>query len=148
MTSAVIRFVAMLAIFAVWLSWLGYLAFTARQMIVLSRPQLLISNLDVIAWVDRADATEVKVEEVHWPASEGKWKGQSLAVQNLSECSGWAGPGSYILLLTADGKNWRVTPTPRSPGYPVAGKPRIYPATQETLGQLKEYQKPEAAAPK
>jgi hypothetical protein len=143
MTTAVVRFGAMLVIFALWLSWLGYIAITMRHSIVLSRPQLLVSNLDVIARVDHPDASEIKVEEVNWPALQGQLKDQTLTVGNLGECSGWSGPGSYILPLTSEGKSWRVTPTPRSPGYPVAGKPRIYPVTPESIRQLNDFAKPQ-----
>lgn len=143
MTTAVVRFGAMLVIFALWLSWLGYIAITMRHSIVLSRPQLLVSNLDVIARVDHPDASEIKVEEVNWPALQGQLKDQTLTVGNLGECSGWNGPGSYILPLTSEGKSWRVTPTPRSPGYPVAGRPRIYPVTPESIRQLNDFAKPQ-----
>lgn len=143
MTTAIVRFGALLVIFMAWLGWLGYIALHTRQTVVLSRPQLLVSNLDVIARVDRPDATEIKVDEVHWPASQEKLKDQTLSVSNLAESTGWNGPGSYVLPLTADGKTWHVTLTPRSPGYPVTGKPRIYPTTPELLQQLSRIEKGE-----
>jgi hypothetical protein len=136
-----VRFGAMLVIFMAWLGWLGYIALHTRQTVIVSRPQILVSNLDVIARIDRQDATEVKVDQVHWPASQEKLKDQTLAISNLAECAGWSGPGSYVIPLTADGKTWHVTLTPRSPGYPVAGKPRIYPASAESLRQVDEVEK-------
>jgi hypothetical protein len=139
---AVLRFVVMLVLFTAWLGWLGYLAIATHKPIVVSRPQLLVSNLDIVGRVENADDGKVKVEEVHWPAAEKKLEGQTLTIANPSECLGWRGPGSYILLLSKHEKEWLVTPTPRSPGYP-GGKPHIYPATPETLQQIKAFRKPE-----
>jgi hypothetical protein len=138
MKSSALVFAAALVVFLGWLGWLAYLAIQARAEVVLSRPQLLVSNLDVIADVGKT----VKIEEVHWPDTEEGRKGQTIEVTNLSACDGWIGPGRYILPLTPDGKDWRVTQTPRSPGYSGTAKPRIYPVTPETLRQLDECRKP------
>jgi hypothetical protein len=143
MKSAVVKFVVSLVVFAAWLSWLGYIALAMHRPIVLSRPQMLVSTFEVIGHVEFLEATKVKIETVHWPASEKKRTSEEITVTNLAECDGWRGPGSYILLLTPEGKDWRVTPTPRSPGSGAAGKPRIYPATEQALHQLNTFLKPE-----
>src|SRR5947209_19777960 len=126
-----------------WIGWLAYEAFTAGKPVVLSRPQFLISTLDVIADVPDPSAA-VTVKEVAW-AAQGKdqWQGKALPVTNLEECRdhGWQGPGEYILPLVQAEDGFRVAPTPPSPGYPPrggghAGPPRIYPVTPQTRAQL------------
>jgi len=135
-----------------FLLWIGYLAFLAASTIhpvVLSRPQLLVSNLIVIAQLTGAehpDAT-ASVEQVVWsgePAALAKAKA-SIKIENLERVSkerGWEGPGEYILALTQlrDG-TLRVTPIPPSPGYPAnkeqqANRVRIYLATPSARQQL------------
>ena len=142
MRSAVLRLILAVALFAAWIGWLARLALTGSRPVVLSQPQFLVSNLDVIAQIDSPTAQEVQVVRVHWPpARRDQFESKKLPVSNLSECSGWTGPGPYILALTADGTP-RVTPTPPSPGYSGLGRPRIYPLTPETEQQLEGIQKP------
>ncbi len=148
------------ALYLGWLGWLLYLALTASRPVVVSRPQLLASTLDVIAEVRAADGrpdARVTVREVHYPPSESGLAGQTLTVTNLADMGsedGWAGPGAYILPLVKDGDAYRVaTPAP-SPGFPPTSphaRPRIYPATPETLHQLDDVRKeppPPAGRPK
>jgi hypothetical protein len=152
---AAIRLVAVAVLLA---GWLGYLAFLVVKMpesrpgepLILSRPQLLVSEVDVIARVDSAEPlTSVTIEEVLFPKENSPLQvGQEIRVTNLPKCkrlplSGekpadvpldWNGPGSYLLPLQhIDGHDYKVTPTPASPGYPpsrdAVGPPRIYPAT-------------------
>ena len=147
-----------------WLSWLAYLAITATRPIVLSRPQFLVSTLDVIADLGEADGhanSEVKIYQVHWPPSgQAGLVDKTITVTNLSRSSatggwtfpdGWKGPGQYILPLVVNGDNYRVAAVPLSPGYEPAHPqdlpPRIYPVTPETLHQLEEIPKPDAGEP-
>ena len=54
-------------------------------------------------------------------------------------------PGRYIVPLTREGRGYRVTTVPRSPGYPPAGRApecRIYPDTAETRAQLDHLPRP------
>lgn len=150
MKRAVLRLVLAIVLFAAWIGWLAHLALTASRPIVLSRPQFLVSNLDVIAQLTSPDAAEVPVQGVHWPpAAKARFEGKKLRIANLAECAGWAGPGPYILALTGSGENFRVAPTPPSPGYSGLGQPRIYPLTPETEQQLDAIHKPpDLAAPK
>jgi hypothetical protein len=142
---------ALLALTVVmFLLWIGYLAFLAastRQPVVLSRPQLLVSNLVVIATLtggpDHPEPT-VTVNDVVWagdPADKAKTHAK-IAVQNLEGVGpeqGWEGPGDYILALTQqrDG-TFAVTPVPPSPGYPQTDRIRIYRATERTRQRLGE----------
>src|SRR5437870_5516115 len=111
---AVLRLVLASVLFAGWIGWLVYLAATKSRPIVLSRPQLLVSDLDVIAQVD--DPTQkVVIEEVYaWRGQEDPPAvGATLDVANLDKCHrvprddesdndvprDWRGPGLYILPL-------------------------------------------------
>src|SRR5262249_10524960 len=146
------RLVLSAVLFAAWIGWLAYLAATATRPIVLSRPQLLVSTLDVIARVD-ADgdhpAATVPIVKVHWPPGRDDWKDKTITVSNLPECSGWDGPGEYILPLVNDAENYQVARLPRSPGYPgpSAHGPlpplRIYRRAPETERQLEAIPKPD-----
>lgn len=143
--------------FVAWLGWLLYLTLISARPIVLSRPQLLVSNLDVIAEVHQEEGhrNEVKVREVHWPQSEAAkaLEGRTITVANLSDSEGWTGPGVYILPLVADFKGrYEVAHTPPSPGFdpsPIhpAGRPHIYPLTPQTRRQLEQIAKPQGAEP-
>ena len=142
--------IATSVLFLAWLGWLGYLAWTTSRPIVLSRPQLLVSTVDVIAEVQEKDgkpADQAKVLEVHWPPNgpEQKLVGQTIHVVNLPESEfKWIGPGQYILPLVKDGNAYRVAEIPLSPGFDpdLHGEhPRIYPRTAETIKQLDSIRK-------
>jgi hypothetical protein len=160
------RFFVVAALFVCWLGYLGYLVATRPQYdgrpVVLSRPQILVSEVDVVARVDADDPTKpVKIEQVLYQAGEQTLHaGDEIFVDNLSQCRplrregspapppDWQGPGAYLLPLNpSDNKHYRVTPTPPSPGYPpghdmTPGPPRIYPATPQVLAQYRAIGKP------
>jgi hypothetical protein len=154
MPSPRVRLLVAAGLFLAWLGWLAYLAITASNPVVLSRPQLLVANLHVVATVsggDRPDAV-VTIRKVDGPAADPQKvkEGSRLTITNLplvrSEHQGWRGPGEYILALSTkpDG-TCEVTPTPSSPGYPPEGSDpadrlRIYRATEMALRQLEEIQ--------
>jgi hypothetical protein len=144
--SAAARLLLAIALFAAWIGYLLYLVGMAQRPIVLSRPQLLVSNLDVIADVEGEGQlpTKVTVRQVHFPQAGEVQKlvGSTIPVSNLSQCEGWTSPGRYIVPLLAGTKDtYRVAPLPPSPGL-VLGHPRIYPVTPETLEQLSVIRKP------
>jgi hypothetical protein len=149
-------------LFAGWLCYLGYLVWTRPrvpttggelsglhgQPLVLSRPQFLVSSLDVVARVDE-DGKGVKVVEVLYPADKPPvHQGEVISVEDFAgphTPPEWSGPGEYLLPLLRlnpnDKKHYRVTPIPSSPGYARA-EPRIYPATPEALAQYRKIPKP------
>jgi hypothetical protein len=138
-------------LFAAWLGWLTYLAVTTSRPIVISRAQLLVSTIDVIAEVSEKDgrpADQATVLEVHWPTDgpEQKLVGKKIRVVNLSECEfKWTGTGRYILPLIKDGDTFRVAAIPPSPGFDSdmqGGQPRIYPLSPQTFEQLETIPKP------
>src|SRR5262245_26736807 len=147
---AVVRLVVAATLFAGWIGWLVYLAAAKSRPVVLSRPQLLISDLDVIAQVDDPNE-KVIVKEVYAWRQEGDppTVGTALKVSNLDKCRrlprdnenadaippDWQGPGLYILPLREVNGHYEVAPIPPSPGFspaPIPGPPRIYLLTAET----------------
>jgi hypothetical protein len=135
------------ALFVAWMTYLIVLAATHRHTAthyhtaVLSRPQFLVSQLDVIAHFDSADELQsdpITVKDVRYtiPALEKvDLIKDPLPVVNLASCSeSWDGPGDYILPLeqVQHGK-YRVVPVPLPNGH----EPRIYRLTPETDAQLK-----------
>src|SRR5262245_41493868 len=133
MRSATKRLVLTATLFAAWIGWLAYLAATTTRPIILSRPQFLVSGLDLIAELSEKDdrpAPEVTVAEVVWPREDPDGlRGKQIAVTNLPQLSaaqGWQGPGRYILALVPEGKDgahatYQVVPTPPSPGFSNQG---------------------------
>jgi hypothetical protein len=155
MKSAGLRLLLATLLFAAWIGWLVYLTGTTPRPIdssrpqpwILSRPQFLVSSLDVIAQVDGTSDKPgtATVVDVHWPQGDQARQliGKTISVSNLSECrEDWSGPGEYILPLIERHDEYRVAPQPPSPGF-ATGRPRIYRATPLTLGQLRQIQKPE-----
>jgi hypothetical protein len=182
MKPAVGRVILTAALFVGWLGYLGYLvvcrpytpeglrgAFEGRPL-ALSRPQFLVSMLDVKARVENIDGDKVVVEEVLFPSENPPVKaGETIRVENIDKCrplpaplekdqeppADWTGPGQYLLPLQIVERNgqrhFEVVPTPPSPGYPPrtlplhngsVGPPRIYPATPQMLAEYKEIAKP------
>lgn len=145
MSRARLRLILSAALFLSWIGWLAYLALTTTRPIVLSRPQFLASQFDVVAAVSDVGgrpAAGVSVERVAWPADGAAQKlaGQSITVANLAAVAkedGWDGPGSYILPLVKEGNEYQLAPVALSPGLSERkARPRIYRATPQTLGQL------------
>jgi hypothetical protein len=142
--------------FVGWLGYLGYLVAErpAGGTVVLSRPQFLVSDLDVVATV-KQNSDVVTVREVLYPPDPQAQalKGKEITITNLAAChppgrGGEANPdrkadGDYLLALQdpgPGGKEYRVTITPPSPGF-LTGTPRIYPATHEVLSQYRQIPK-------
>jgi hypothetical protein len=147
MSRARLRLVLTAALFCAWIGWLAFLALTTTRPVVLSRPQFLASQLDVVATLTASEGRpdpNVKVQKIGWPVDEATQKlaGQTIKVVNLPELTnehGWEGPDSYILPLVKEGDEYRVAPIAVSPGLSERkARPRIYRATPETLEQLKE----------
>jgi hypothetical protein len=185
MRPAVGRLVVTILLFAGWLGYLGYLvvcrphtpgglvgAFVGRPL-TLSRPQLLVSTLDVVARVEDDKGENVVVEEVLYPKEHAPVKaGDQIRVMNLDQCRplpdpitkeqgppDFTGPDRYLLPLQSTAKNddkeFEVAPTPPSPGYPPQhpgsagpppgrpGPPRLYPATPEMRAEYAQIAKPQ-----
>ena len=165
------RLILTAILFLGWLGYLGYLvvcrphspgglrgAFEGRPL-TLSRPQLLISTLDVVAEISGDKGEKVVVKEVLFPKEDSPVKpGEIIHVEDIDAChplpnpqakeatpaADYPGPGLYLLPLQAIGKNeerrFQIVPTPPSPGFFSApnvyvGPPRIYPATPEMLAE-------------
>jgi hypothetical protein len=170
MKPAVVRLALAALLFACWIGYLAYQVATlprtpTGQPLVVSRPQVLVSDLDVIAQVDSLDGP-VTVQQVLYPDRKEYERLKTIRVTNLAECRGpsrdfragagpqdWTRPDRYLLPLrpVSDGKEgkdqvFEVVPTPPSPGYPPvsgkAGPPRVYPATEQVLAQYRRVRKP------
>jgi hypothetical protein len=172
------RLVLTAVLFLGWLGYLSYLvicrphtppgllgAFEGRPL-TLSRPQFLVSTLDVVAKVSGDKGEKVSVEEVLFPKSNAPVKpGDEIHVENIDRCRplsdplakvanpppDYSGPGDYLLALQQVDPNepnrFEVVPTPPSPGFATSGGvnlglPRLYPATPELLAEYRAIAKP------
>lgn len=164
MRPVVFRLVLFATLFGLWMAYLGYLVLTrpltpqGRRALVLSRPQIYSSDLDVVVQLDKepSDETEVTVTDLLY-ASAGidVKKGDKIRVSGLDKCHpvqggrptpspDWEGPGAYLLPLrplregpakAAD--RFEVAAVPPSPGFHEGYLLRIYPATAEALAQYR-----------
>jgi hypothetical protein len=128
------------ALFALWVGFLAFLALGTSDTTVLSRPQFLLSTVDVIAQLDAVNSP-AQVKEVVWSRQGAlDLAGQPIKVVNLPASAGWQGPGLYILPLLQHDGVFEVAPLPRSPGFVGTTRslhpPRIYRLTPETRTQL------------
>ncbi|HEY7330367.1 MAG TPA: hypothetical protein VH592_22195 [Gemmataceae bacterium] len=172
------RLILTAALFLGWLGYLSYLvvcrphtpdglrgAFEGRPL-TLSRPQFLVSTLDVVAEVSGQKGEKVIVKEVLFPKANAPVKaGNEIYVENIESCQppsdplakekdpppDYIGPGEYLLPLqspdTEGANRFKVVPTPPSPGFPLSqgahsGPPRLYPATPQMLAEYGEIKKP------
>jgi hypothetical protein len=166
MRPVVLRFVAVAVLFAVWIAYLAYLVWKLPQspndlLPILSRPQFLVSDFDVVGTIEDKDGT-VKVSEVLYSAdpSAGPQVNATIKVTNLARAQTlvkvakdseerWEerkpaalenlplGPCLLPLRRGAAADTYEVVPLPPSPGTRFLS-PRIYPATAETLAQYKQ----------
>lgn len=150
MTFPKARVVVLGLLFVAWLGYLGYLVAVTRDTIVLSRPQILVSNLCVLAKLEERNgrpAPEAQVTRALGAAdNDNALQGQTLTIGNLADVDkelGWTGPGEYLLPLTKRvlGKeaSYEITPLPRTPEFPAREHDmRIYRATDDVLRQFHE----------
>jgi hypothetical protein len=163
MKPAVFRLVLCASLFALWIGYLGYLVLTRPRTpqgapLVLSRPQIQSSDVDVIAEIKEEPKAEtaVTVAEVLSPKDAALKEGDSITVLKLDECRAaqrpggpvsaldWAGPGKYLLplrRLPGEAKHFEVANVPASPGFTDRNLVRIYPATSEALEQYRRIAK-------
>ena len=144
------------ALFLGWVGYLAYLALFTRNPVVLSRPQFLVSELDVIAI--RQDDDTFVIQEVLWPSErKAEWEGKTVVVENLGQCQTFAKDrwqtlpppaGQRVLMpLQTGGNEGGRGPHPAfariSPGRPSPCRPpRIYPADPAVLSQYHSIPKP------
>ncbi len=150
------------ALFFGWLSWLSYTALTKSHGPIVSRAQAAAARVAVRAKLDPAEPDRESmlvrpaviggqqvivlkgeaekpafvvtvVEKLH---ATGPEAGTKIGVSNLYACSGFSGPGEYLLLLnkedgvTLDGHPvYTVVGQQSSPGADLerSGPPMIYP---------------------
>jgi hypothetical protein len=144
------RLILTALLFVGWLGYLGYLVATRPvtgdgRPLVLSRPQALVSDLDVVAHVEGVDRPVVIREVLYQATGKKLAAGDEIQVQNLVHCRGFSGAGEYLLLLRSMGKEgppYEVAPTPPSPGYSGdLSPPLVYPAPA-ILPQYRQVRKP------
>jgi hypothetical protein len=165
------RLVLSASLFVGWLGYLGYLVATrpltaAGAPLVLSRAQLMVSPIDIVAEVADPDDPAVVVKEVLYPADAPVKVGQKLTVFDLDLCHPMprrqndepprdlTGPGPYLIPLRPSGREkgaYEVVPIPTSPGFDarrmenLGVRPvRIYPYNGETAAQYRRIEKPNA----
>ena len=125
-------------LFAGWLGWLAYLALTSANPIVLSRPQFLVSTLDVIAKVEEDEAGNALPRITEPDEGKDRWIGRPIRVVDLPELGkkqGWKGAGDYILPLQSDGEYYWVARIPASPGYPVRSREEEFGRRAHLVGE-------------
>ena len=123
------RLVVSAGLFLAWIGFLAYLVARTRDPVILSRPQVVVSSVVLIADVKEQNgrpAASVAVTKVAWALvpEDKNLAGSQLTIEGLADVGqsqGWRGPGTYILPLTkrktSTGFAYEVTSLPMSPGY-------------------------------
>jgi hypothetical protein len=163
------RLVLTASLFVGWLGYLGYLVATrpltaAGIPLVLSRPQIMISPIDIVADVSDDPDAPVVVVEILYPPDSSLQVGQKLTVLDLESCrplprrqndkppDDFTGAGRYLIPLRPSGREkgaYEVVPIPTSPGFDARRmenfgvRPvRIYPYNGESAAQYRRIEKP------
>ena len=133
-------------LFLVWIGYLCYLVARTRDPVVLSRSQILVTDLVALADIlenKGHPASEVRIDKVLWSREKGDHDldGRDIALPSLAanEVEGWRGAGTYLVPLTklkAANKeaHFQVTLLPSVPGF-HGTEARIYKATADVLFQ-------------
>jgi hypothetical protein len=123
------RLVVSAGLFLAWIGFLAYLVARTRDPVILSRPQLVVSSVVLIADIKEQNSrpvAAVSVTKVAWALApeDNNLAGSQLTIDGLADvghAQGWRGPGTYILPLTkrktSTGYTYEVTSLPMSPGY-------------------------------
>jgi hypothetical protein len=158
-------FLVPLVLFLAWLVYLGWLVLgrpiqAPGYALVVSRPQVMASPIDVIAEVPDKAGKKVKVLEVLYPAEGAALKpGDVIDVASIDEChpvaprgasppDDWTEPGNYLVPLrpVPDQKGkYEVSAIPPSPGFGARlfNQPvRIYRDSAEVRAQYRKIAKP------
>lgn len=135
------RLVVSACLFLAWLTFLGVLAYRNHYAVILARPQLLMSDLVVVAELGEQQgraAREIAVRQVLWPR-DAKLPAR-LEVLNLGDLGprqGFRGPGTYLVPLLRQSfdanPSYLATPMPTSTGF----KPTV--ATLQLTGLPKDF---------
>ena len=134
MTFPKVRVAVSLFLFLSWLGFLFYLVLE-RRTIVVSQPQLLISQLIVVAElrdVEGVPDAQVAVKEVLWSAHAADQKQDKIVLPDLALAQGYKGAGVYVVPLRKREGGFSIAPAP-TPNVPT---PRIYPWNAETRAQV------------
>ncbi|HEY1191267.1 MAG TPA: hypothetical protein VGE74_26775 [Gemmata sp.] len=155
------------ALFVGWMSWLGYTALTKSPAPIVSHAQAAGATVPVVAELttgedgralmmlrrnpfgpevrelkEKAERPAVVVKVVE-ALKGGPKAGDSIAVSNLPSSAGYAGPGTYLLLLNAD-KDALVE---NAPVYVLAGAQQPAGADSGEAGALRLYPWTDRTAP-
>lgn len=132
-----------LVLFLGWIGWLASQALRHKNPVVVSRSQLMVSNVDVVAHVESLQEKRVRIEEVLYSKNGGPESGAEIAIKNLASAKGFDAPGSYVLPLVLRDNEYVLAGLPPDPGFPDnvdvrEVSPRIYPFSEEVRRQLRE----------
>jgi hypothetical protein len=156
-------FVTPLVLYGCWLSYLSWMVVkrpiqAPGYSLVLSRPQLLASPIDVIVEI-REKTGKAKVLEVLYPGENAPVKpGDEIVLRLIEDCrpvlggpdapSDWQGPGSYLVPMRpspARAGEYEVSAIPPSPGFrspSLQPAVRIYRDCAEIRAQYARISKP------
>jgi len=139
-----VRLIVAAVLFVGWLGWLSIAAITKSRAPTVSRAQAAVATVPVVAKLKtgengKPETTATVVERIK---EDGPAVGTEIVVTNLSEATGFSGPGPYLLLLTSvksDGQsNYLLVGQQRSPGTDLTdvGPPKIYPWSEDVRKQV------------
>ena len=99
MKPAALRLAVTAVLFVGWVGYLAYLVVKTSNPVVLSRPQFLVSEMDVIATHTGADT--FVINDVLYPKNQDAEKDKTIVVRNLGQCQTFS-----------PREGWRAVPPP------------------------------------
>lgn len=136
------RMIVAWAVFVGWVGWLSWQSHRVGRFAVVSRAQLAQADCAVIAeLVSEPDGRAkplAKFGKIVWPSGVKIELPETAELANLPVCSGFAGPGSYVVPLAKSAEGaWRIAEVGRSPLLDAWRiPPAVYPVSDVVLRQL------------
>lgn len=126
-------------LFVAWTAWLAYLAYTSADPVVISRPQMELAPIIVVADVKAPaeEHTQFHVQKVY----RGQEKLPAARKDGLTlawppDLCGWRGPGTYLLALQPpqrNGEPFQMVPMPTGPGFIGLDRTDFHAQPQENI---------------
>lgn len=130
-----------LSLFVTWVGWLSWQAMHVARPTIVSSAQLAVAQYDVECdLVGNTPSPDVEIRSVRWSIDQNPPTGR-IRIENLKQCQGYVGTGTYLVPLVRRGEGYWVAGLPLDPGgRPNLGSegPRIYPITPSVLRQWEE----------
>lgn len=111
-----------LTLFVLWTGWLAYLAATSADPVVVSRPQMHLAPIILVADLGPPanQRVQAQIKQIYKGKDQLPAGDSPLTLAWSEKLCGWHGPGLYLLAVQRPlqaGDAYALVPIPLSPGY-------------------------------